>query len=216
MVYKTSKGKFNAVVDEIVERHKTGQPILVGTVSVENSELLSQLHQPAGRAARGTERQAPREGGRDRRAGRSSVGAVTIATNMAGRGTDILLGGNPEFLARSKMRQAGLRRGDRSMDAIGLNENVSDEEILEARKVPITRACCDKYHVETDAGATKRWSRWAVCTSSAPSATRSRRIDNQLRGRAGRQGDPGQAAVLSSSLEDDLMRLFGSERIVAP
>ncbi len=204
-VFITRKAKLAAIVDEIEKRHKTGQPVLVGTVSVEKSELLGRMLSLRGIPhvvlnAKFHEKEA------EIVAQAGKVGAVTIATNMAGRGTDILLGGNAEFLARKQMRQAGY---DELIveDAIGFNENVSDE-VLEARKV--FRDLMSKYSVETQKGhdeVVKLGGLHIIGTERHES----RRIDNQLRGRAGRQGDPGSSQFFIS-FEDDLMRLFGSDR----
>ncbi len=204
-VFITQKAKFNAVVDEIEKRHKTGQPVLVGTVSVEKSEMLGRMLELRGIPhvvlnAKFHEKEA------EIVAQAGKKGAVTIATNMAGRGTDILLGGNAEFMARKEMRQAGY---DEMVieDAIGFNEDVP-EEVLEARKV--FRGLMDKFSVET-----KRGHEEVVALGGlhiiGTERHESRRIDNQLRGRAGRQGDPGSSQFFVS-FEDDLMRLFGSDR----
>ena len=204
-VFVTQKAKYAAVVDEIEKRHKTGQPVLVGTVSVEKSELLGRMLSLRGIPhvvlnAKFHEKEA------EIVAQAGKVGAVTIATNMAGRGTDILLGGNAEFMARRQMRQAGY---DEMVieDAIGFNENVS-EEVLEARKV--FREWMEKFSIETKQGhdeVVKLGGLHIIGTERHES----RRIDNQLRGRAGRQGDPGSSQFFIS-FEDDLMRLFGSDR----
>ena len=204
-VFITQKAKFNAVVDEIEKRHKTGQPVLVGTVSVEKSEMLGRMLELRGIPhvvlnAKFHEKEA------EIVAQAGKKGAVTIATNMAGRGTDILLGGNAEFMARREMRQAGYEEMVIE-DAIGFNEDVP-EEVLEARKV--FRGLMDKFSVET-----KRGHEEVVALGGlhiiGTERHESRRIDNQLRGRAGRQGDPGSSQFFVS-FEDDLMRLFGSDR----
>ena len=204
-VFVTQKAKYAAVVDEIEKRHKTGQPVLVGTVSVEKSELLGRMLSLRGIPhvvlnAKFHEKEA------EIVAQAGKVGAVTIATNMAGRGTDILLGGNAEFMARRQMRQAGY---DEMVieDAIGFNEDVP-EEVLEARKV--FREWMEKFSIETKQGhdeVVKLGGLHIIGTERHES----RRIDNQLRGRAGRQGDPGSSQFFIS-FEDDLMRLFGSDR----
>ncbi len=204
-VFITMKAKYQAIIDEIVKRHATGQPILVGTVSVEKSELLSKML-----SLRGVEHVVlnakfhEKEAEIVAQAGKK--GAVTIATNMAGRGTDILLGGNAEFLARRSMRQ--LEYDDALIEeAIGFNENVSDE-VKAARKV--FRELLQKYEIETKAGhdeVVKLGGLHIIGTERHES----RRIDNQLRGRAGRQGDPGSSQFFIS-FEDDLLRLFGSDR----
>ena len=204
-VFVTQKAKYAAIVDEIEKRHKTGQPVLVGTVSVEKSEMLGRMlalrgvpHVVLNAKFHEKEAEIVAQAGK--------VGAVTIATNMAGRGTDILLGGNAEFLARKQMRQAGY---DEMVieDAIGFNEHVPDE-VLEARKV--FRELMEKYSIETKKGhdeVVKLGGLHIIGTERHES----RRIDNQLRGRAGRQGDPGSSQFFIS-FEDDLMRLFGSDR----
>ena len=206
MVYKTKRGKFNAVVEEIVKRHQTGQPILVGTVNVETSEMLSHLIKLRGVShevlnAKNQQKEA------EIVAQAGHVGAVTIATNMAGRGTDILLGGNPDFLARRAMRQENYP--DEIIEAAtGHNENV-DQVVLDARKR--YRELYEGFKKETDAEHERVMALGGLHIIGTE-RHESRRIDNQLRGRAGRQGDPGSTQFFIS-LEDDVMRLFGSERI---
>ena len=206
LVYKSIKGKFGAVVEEIIKRHEKGQPVLVGTVSVEKSEILSNMLRLRGIAhevlnAKHHEKEA------EIVAQAGHYGAVTIATNMAGRGTDILLGGNPEFLARRAMRQKGYE-DELIEDAMGHNENVP-EEVLAARTE--YRALYEQFKKETDAQHDR-----VVAVGGlhiiGTERHESRRIDNQLRGRSGRQGDPGSSQFFLS-LQDDLLRLFGSERI---
>ena len=204
-VFITQKAKYAAVIEEIVKRHATGQPVLVGTVSVEKSELISRMlgmrgvpHVVLNAKFHEKEAEIVAQAGKK--------GAVTIATNMAGRGTDILLGGNAEFMARRQMRQAGYD-DEIIEEAIGFNENVS-EEIKAARSE--FRALLDKYSVETREGhdeVVKLGGLHIIGTERHES----RRIDNQLRGRAGRQGDPGSSQFFIS-FEDDLLRLFGSDR----
>ena len=206
LVYRTIKGKFSQVVAEIERRHQTGQPILVGTVSVEVSELLSKMltmrgiqHEVLNAKYHEKEAEIVAQAGH--------YGAVTIATNMAGRGTDILLGGNPEYLARRAMRQKGY--DDQVIEeATGFNENVS-EEVLEARRV--YKELYDGFKKQTDAEHDR-----VVAVGGlhiiGTERHESRRIDNQLRGRAGRQGDPGSSQFFLS-MQDDLMRLFGSDRV---
>ena len=206
MVYKTKRGKFNAVVEEIVKRHQTGQPILVGTVNVETSEMLSHLiklrgvnHEVLNAKNHQKEAEIVAQAGH--------VGAVTIATNMAGRGTDILLGGNPDFLARRAMRQENYP--DEIIEAAtGHNENV-DQVVLDARRR--YRELYEGFKKETDAEHERVMALGGLHIIGTE-RHESRRIDNQLRGRAGRQGDPGSTQFFIS-LEDDVMRLFGSERI---
>ena len=206
MVYKTRRGKFNAVVEEIVKRHQTGQPILVGTVNVETSEMLSHLiklrgvnHEVLNAKNHQKEAEIVAQAGH--------VGAVTIATNMAGRGTDILLGGNPDYLARRAMRQENYP--DEIIEAAtGHNENV-DQVVLDARVR--YRELYEGFKKETDAEHERVMALGGLHIIGTE-RHESRRIDNQLRGRAGRQGDPGSTQFFIS-LEDDVMRLFGSERI---
>ncbi|MEG0492916.1 MAG: preprotein translocase subunit SecA [Clostridia bacterium] len=206
MVYKSRQGKFNAVVEEIVTRHQTGQPILVGTVNVETSEMLSHLiklrgvpHEVLNAKNHQKEAEIVAQAGH--------AGAVTIATNMAGRGTDILLGGNPDFLSRRAMRQEGFSE-EVIENATGHNENV-EPSVLEARKR--YQELYATYKKETDAEH-ERVMQTGGLHIIGTERHESRRIDNQLRGRAGRQGDPGSTQFFIS-LEDDVMRLFGSERI---
>lgn len=207
VVFKTKNGKFNAVVQDILESHKKGQPVLVGTISIETSEMLSNILRKNGIKhnvlnAKYHEKEA------EIVAQAGKLGAVTISTNMAGRGTDIKLGGNPDFLARQEMRKMGIDE-KLIMASVSFNET-DDQEILKARK--IYRELYEKFKVETDrekelvikAGGLK-----IIGTERHES----RRIDNQLRGRSGRQGDPGESRFYIS-LEDDLMRLFGSERMM--
>lgn len=205
-VYKNQIGKYNAVINEIVEANKKGQPTLIGTISIEKSELLSAMlkkrgvqHQVLNAKFHEKEAEIIAQAGR--------LGAVTIATNMAGRGTDIMLGGNPEFMARQEMRKQGYP-DDLIMQSAGFNET-SDELVLNARKV-----YQELYHkfkeITTEEG--KKVVEAGGLYIIGTERHESRRIDNQLRGRAGRQGDPG-ASRFYISLEDDLMRLFGSDRL---
>ena len=206
LVYRTQKGKFSQVIEEIERRHKTGQPILVGTVSVEVSEMLSKMLRMRGidHVVLNAKYHA-REAEIVAQAGH--YGAVTIATNMAGRGTDILLGGNPEFLARRAMKQKGYE--DNVIDeATGFNENVS-EEVLAARV--IYKQLYADFKKQTDAEHDRVIAVGGLHIIGTE-RHESRRIDNQLRGRAGRQGDPGSSQFFLS-MQDDLMRLFGSERV---
>ena len=206
MIYRSKKGKYAAVVEEIVNRHKTGQPVLVGTVSVEVSEYISHLL-----SLRGVQHEVlnakhhAREASIVAQAGQ--FGAVTIATNMAGRGTDILLGGNPDFMARRTLRQEEVPE-EIIEAATGFNEDIP-EEVQEVRAR--YRALKAEYKKTTDLEHEK-----VVAVGGlhiiGTERHESRRIDNQLRGRAGRQGDPGSSQFYIA-LEDDLMRLFGGERI---
>lgn len=205
-VYKNEEAKFRAVVKEIKERHDIGQPILVGTISIEKSEVLSKLLKKEGVPhevlnAKYHEREAEIVA----QAGR--FGAVTIATNMAGRGTDIVLGGNPEFLSKLEMKKKGY-----SDEVLGLVDSffeIENEEILEARET--YKKLYDKYKEQTDVENEKVVKAGGLHIIGTE-RHESRRIDNQLRGRSGRQGDPGSSRFFIS-LEDDLMRLFGGERI---
>ena len=206
MVYKNKAAKFNAVVASIEQYHAKGQPLLVGTISVEVSEMLSDMlkrkgipHEVLNAKNHAKEAEIVAQAGH--------YGAVTIATNMAGRGTDILLGGNPEFLARRALRQEGLDE-EVIEEAVGHNEHVSDE-VLEARKR--YQEHYSRFKAETDKEH-ERVLQTGGLHIIGTERHESRRIDNQLRGRSGRQGDPGSTQFFIS-LEDDLMRLFGSERI---
>ena len=206
VVYKNMKAKFDAVVRSIEEHHATGQPVLVGTVTVETSEMLSRMLERNGieHSVLNAKNHA-REAEIVAQAGR--LNTVTIATNMAGRGTDILLGGNPDFMARRDLRNAGMDE-ELIEEATGHAEEVSDE-VRAAREE--YEKLYDQYKKETDrehAEVLKVGGLHIIGTERHES----RRIDNQLRGRAARQGDPGSTQFFIS-LEDDLMRLFGSDRI---
>ncbi|QXM05197.1 preprotein translocase subunit SecA [Crassaminicella indica] len=205
-IYKTEEGKFKAVINQIVEKHKVGQPVLVGTISIENSELLSKMLKRQGVPhevlnAKHHEREAEIIS----QAGR--LGAVTIATNMAGRGTDIVLGGNPEFMAKKEMKKMGY--SDNVLSMVTSFSHTDDEEIIKARKV--YNDLYSEIKKTTDAERDKVLAVGGLAILGTE-RHESRRIDNQLRGRSGRQGDPGSSQFFIS-LEDDLMRLFGSERI---
>ncbi|MBC8590059.1 preprotein translocase subunit SecA [Wansuia hejianensis] len=206
VVYQSEVAKFRAVVNEIKERHKTGQPILVGTITIEKSELLSKLLKKEGIShevlnAKHHEREAEIVA----QAGR--YGAVTIATNMAGRGTDIVLGGNPEYLAKLEMKKKGY--SDETLEEVDGFFDTEDEEVLKARKV--YEDLVEKYKKETDLEHEKVVKAGGLHIIGTE-RHESRRIDNQLRGRSGRQGDTGSSKFYIS-LEDDLMRLFGGERV---
>ncbi|PWL41919.1 MAG: preprotein translocase subunit SecA [Bacillota bacterium] len=206
VVYATEAGKYRAVIDEIVEYHAMGRPILVGTVSVDKSEMLSSMlkrrgvkHQVLNAKNHQKEAEIIAQAGK--------LGAVTIATNMAGRGTDILLGGNPEYLTRQEMRRAGYE--DEMIENAISHAETQDEEILKARAEYARleaghKKVCDQEHQQVVAVGGLH----IIGTERHES----RRIDNQLRGRAGRQGDPGSSRFYVA-LEDDIMRLFGGERI---
>ncbi len=205
-VYKNEKGKTMATIRRIEECHAKGQPILVGTVSIEKSEELSALLKKKGIKhtvlnAKYHEQEA------EIVAQAGKLGAVTIATNMAGRGTDITLGGNAEFMAKEELKKAGYAE-EIINEAIGHAET-DNAEILEARGK--FNEFYQKFKAETDADAEKVRAAGGLYILGTE-RHESRRIDNQLRGRAGRQGDPGESSFYIS-MEDDLMRLFGSERI---
>ncbi|NLL81219.1 MAG: preprotein translocase subunit SecA [Tissierellia bacterium] len=205
-VYKNEQAKFRAVVKEIEERHKTGQPILVGTITIEKSEELSKLLKKEGIPHEVLNaKQHEREADIVAQAGR--FGAVTIATNMAGRGTDIVLGGNPEHLAKQEMIKKGY--SDEILALVDSFFDTNSEEVVEARRV--YNSLIDKYKQETDLEHDKVVAAGGLHIIGTE-RHESRRIDNQLRGRAGRQGDPGSSRFYIS-LEDDLMRLFGGERV---
>lgn len=206
VVYKTQQAKFQAVINDIVEHHQKGQPVLVGTITIEKSELLSKLLK-----ARGVKHEVlnakfhEKEAQIVAQAGRK--GAVTIATNMAGRGTDILLGGNAEFMAKAEMRKMGY--DEEMLAEASAYSHTEDEAILEARK---TFAELNKKYKDEIAPEAEEVRALGGLYIIGTERHESRRIDNQLRGRAGRQGDPGKSRFYIS-LEDDLMRLFGGERL---
>lgn len=205
-IYKDEMAKFRAVIREIKERHETGQPILVGTISIEKSEALSSLLKKEGIAHEVLNaKQHEREAEIVAQAGR--FGSVTIATNMAGRGTDIVLGGNPDFLAKLEMKKKGI--DEEVISYVDSSLQVDDEEIIEARKT--YEDLYDKYKDKTDEENRKVLEAGGLHIIGTE-RHESRRIDNQLRGRAGRQGDPGSSRFYIS-LDDDLMRLFGGERM---
>lgn len=206
VVYKTEAGKFNAVIDDIVEHHEGGQPVLVGTISIEKSERLSQLlkrrgvkHEVLNAKYHEKEAEIVAQAGKK--------GAVTIATNMAGRGTDIMLGGNAEYMAKAEMRR--MQYSEELISEGDAHSETEDETILEARKT--FQELNDKYK-EITKGEAEAVREAGGLYIIGTERHESRRIDNQLRGRAGRQGDPGMSRFYIS-LEDDLMRLFGGERI---
>ena len=205
-VYRTIKGKYHAIVEKIKECHEKGQPILVGTVSIEKSEELSHiLHMNGIKHVVLNARHHAREAEIIAQAGKE--GAVTISTNMAGRGTDIQLGGNAEFMAKNEMRRLGYD-DDQISDATGFAVT-DDPERLEARRV--FRELEEKYKEEIRPEA-ERVKAVGGLFILGTERHESRRIDNQLRGRSGRQGDPGESRFFLS-LEDDLMRLFGTDRV---
>lgn len=206
VVYKTEKGKFNAVIEQILECNKKGQPVLVGTVSIEKSEYLSRLlknkgikHEVLNAKYHDKEAKIVAQAGK--------YGAVTIATNMAGRGTDILLGGNAEYLATEQLYKLDYPE-EVVVEATGFAET-EDEQVLEARAK--YKELYSKYSAEVAEKAEKVKEAGGLFIIGTE-RHESRRIDNQLRGRSGRQGDPGES-LFFLSLEDDLMRLFGGDRI---
>jgi len=208
VIYKTVNAKYRAIVNEIEESYKKGQPVLVGTISIEKSEILSGMlkkkgipHQVLNAKYHEKEAEIIAQAGRK--------GTVTIATNMAGRGTDIMLGGNPEFLAKQRMREMGYP--DEIINAATGYASLTDPEVVKAREVykeiyREEKEKCDREHDEVVALGGLH-----IIGSERHEA---RRIDNQLRGRSGRQGDPGSSRFYVS-LEDDLMRLFGSEKVMS-
>ena len=205
-IYKNERGKFKAVCDQVEECHKKGQPVLVGTVTIEKSELLSKLLK-----ARGIKHQVLNAKNHEREAElvaqAGKKGAVTIATNMAGRGTDIKLGGNSEFLAIHEMRRQEYSE-ELIQEATGYAET-DNEEILEARNKYQELIKKFDQQIKPEAEEVRAAGGLFIIGTERHE---SRRIDNQLRGRAGRQGDPGESRFYIS-LEDDLMRLFGGDRV---
>lgn len=207
-VYKTEPAKFNAVIDQIEECHKKGQPVLVGTVSIEKSELLSRLLTKRGINHRVLNaKHHEKEASIVAQAGKE--GAVTIATNMAGRGTDIMLGGNAEYMAKDQMAKQGFEEALIN-EATGFAET-DDQQIIEARKVYSELYNKYKSEINDEAQRVKDAGGLFIIGTERHE---SRRIDNQLRGRAARQGDPGSTRFYLS-LEDDLMRLFGGDRVMS-
>ena len=207
VVYKNENGKHRAIIEQIVQCHEKGQPVLVGTVSIEKSEYISSLLKRRGVPhtvlnAKYHEKEA------EIVAQAGKLGAVTIATNMAGRGTDIMLGGNAEYLAKTDLRKAGFDDAVIA-EATGYAET-DDENILAARKLFAERMAEHKKVTSAEAEKVKAAGGLFILGTERHE---SRRIDNQLRGRAGRQGDPGESRFFLS-LNDDIMRLFGSERIM--
>ena len=206
-VFTGEAGKNRAIINQIVECHEKGQPVLVGTISIEKSEYLSSLLKKQGIAHNVLNaKQHEREAEIVAQAGK--LGAVTIATNMAGRGTDIMLGGNAEYLAKSDLRKAGFD-DNIIAEATGYAET-DDENILAARAMFAERMDEHKKAIEAEAEKVRAAGGLFILGTERHE---SRRIDNQLRGRAGRQGDPGESRFYIS-LTDDIMRLFGSERVI--
>ena len=207
VVYKNQAGKYRAIIAQIEECHKKGQPVLVGTVSVDKSEYLSSLLKKHGIPHNVLNaKQHEKEAEIVAQAGK--LGAVTISTNMAGRGTDIMLGGNPEFLARTDLKKNGYSE-EEIVAATGMSDEI-DERCAEARA--LYHENLEKYRAQIAPEADRVRAAGGLFILGTE-RHESRRIDNQLRGRSGRQGDPGESRFYLS-LEDDLMRLFGSERIL--
>ena len=207
VVYKNEQGKLRAIVKQIQECHEKGQPVLVGTISIEKSELLSDMLRRSGIKhnvlnAKNHEREA------EIVAQAGKFGAVTVATNMAGRGTDIMLGGNAEFLAKADLRKSGMT-DELIAEATGFAET-DNQEILDARRKFSEAEAKYKAAIQEEAEKVRSVGGLFILGTERHE---SRRIDNQLRGRAGRQGDPGETRFFLS-LEDDIMRLFGSERVM--
>ena len=205
-IYATEAGKYNAIAERIAEVHETGQPVLVGTISIENSEKISEMlkkrgikHNVLNAKQHDKEAEIVAEAGR--------LGAVTIATNMAGRGTDIILGGNPEFEAKREMKKLGY--SDNAISFATSFVQSDDAEMMAAREK--FNELHEKFKAERAGEQEKVRELGGLCIIGTE-RHESRRIDNQLRGRSGRQGDPGQTQFFIS-LEDELMRLFGGERI---
>lgn len=206
LVYKSEKGKYEAIIEQIKECHKKGQPVLVGTISVDKSEHLSTLLKHEGIKhnvlnAKYHEKEA------EIIAQAGKYGSVTISTNMAGRGTDIMLGGNAEFLAKNELKKLGYDE-ETIVSATGASENI-DDKVREARKIYREKLEAFKREIAPEADKVREAGGLFILGTERHE---SRRIDNQLRGRSGRQGDPGESRFYLS-LEDDLMRLFGSDRI---
>ena len=207
-VYKTENGKYHAVIRQVKECHAKGQPVLVGTVSIEKNELLGKMLTREGIKhnllnAKNHEREA------EIVAQAGQYGAVTVATNMAGRGTDIMLGGNAEYMAKNDLRKAGLT-DELIAEATGYADT-DNEEILHARKLFAEKLAQHKAEIAGEAERVRAAGGLFIIGTERHD---SRRIDNQLRGRAGRQGDPGETRFYIS-LEDDLMRLFGGDRVTS-
>ncbi len=206
VIYKTVQAKYNAVIDQVVECHAKGQPVLVGTVSIDKSEILSAMLKRRGvKHEVLNAKQHEREAQIVAQAGKK--GAVTIATNMAGRGTDIMLGGNAEFLAVAAMRKKGYT--DEQIDLATSYSETEDEEVIALREEYHQLENEFKEEIKPEADEVRAAGGLFIIGTERHE---SRRIDNQLRGRSGRQGDPGESRFYIS-LEDDLMRLFGGERI---
>ena len=205
-IYRSEQGKYNAVIEQVAECHEKGQPVLVGTITIDKSELLSSMLKRRGiRHEVLNAKYHEREAAIVAQAGQ--FGAVTIATNMAGRGTDIMLGGNAEFLAKNEMRRQGV--AEELIEQSTGHADTGDTEVLEARKQ--NAALYERFRQQIAPEAEKVKAAGGLFIIGTE-RHESRRIDNQLRGRSGRQGDPGESRFFLS-LEDDLMRLFGGDRI---
>lgn len=206
VVYKTENGKFNAIIEEIIASHEKGQPVLVGTISIEKSEILSSMlkkrdveHEVLNAKYHEKEAEIIAQAGKK--------GAITIATNMAGRGTDIMLGGNAEYMAKTELRN--LRFSDKAVNESNSYSETDNDEILDARRKYIELYNKFKDTISESAEEVRALGGLYIIGTERHE---SRRIDNQLRGRSGRQGDPGKSKFFLS-LEDDLMRLFGGDRL---
>jgi len=206
-IYKNENGKYKAIINQIVACHEKGQPVLVGTVSIEKSEIVSSLLKRTGIAhnvlnAKNHEKEA------EIIAQAGKFGAVTIATNMAGRGTDIMLGGNAEYLAKHDLKKHGLS-DEMIAEATGFADT-EDETVLNARKMFAERLEAHKAEIASEADKVREVGGLFIVGTERHEA---RRIDNQLRGRSGRQGDPGESRFYLA-MTDDIMRLFGSEKVL--
>ncbi len=206
VIYRTEKGKYNAVIEQVAECHEKGQPVLVGTITIDKSELLSSMLK-----RRGIKHEVLNAKYHEREAAivaqAGQFGAVTIATNMAGRGTDIMLGGNAEFLAKNEMRRQGV--SEELIEQSTGHADTDDADIIAARKQYAELYEKFRQQITPEAEKVKAAGGLFIIGTERHE---SRRIDNQLRGRSGRQGDPGESRFFLS-LEDDLMRLFGGDRI---
>ncbi len=208
LIYCTEKAKFNAVIERIIQSHQKGQPVLVGTISIEKSELLSAMlsrrgikHEVLNAKHHAKEAEIVAQAGK--------LGAVTIATNMAGRGTDIILGGNAEFLAKAQMKRLGYE--DDMIERANAFDETDDEAVLEARRIFAELSAQYKSEIAIEAEKVREAGGLLIIGTERHD---SRRIDNQLRGRSGRQGDPGESQFYIST-DDDIARLFGGERLKA-
>ena len=207
VVYKNDSGKYRAIIEQIIACHEKGQPVLVGTISIEKSELLSSMLKKRGIKHNVLNaKQHEKEAEIIAQAGK--LGAVTIATNMAGRGTDIMLGGNADYLARTDLRRADFSE-EIIAEATGYADT-NDEEILRARTMYAEKRAAHQEVIDKEADAVRQAGGLFILGTERHE---SRRVDNQLRGRSGRQGDPGESRFYIA-MTDDIMRLFGSERVM--